>query len=182
MKNKYKKMLRYFVELALVAIIVLLFVKNVSLEEENSNCIKNAVVIIETNYMQNQYIAHLEDLNEDLLEEIVLLNAKIKALSRGKPVYFTAYNAVPWQTDDTPTITASGAKIYEGSCALSRNLLTRFNIDAEYSYGDTAWFVIPYVIEDTMNSRFKRTADIYIDDLHIARQFGRRKGLLTSAN
>ena len=183
LKNK-KRVLKRFLYCSITGFFVL---TSVLLSVKHKKC-HNAGVRVMYSYMQlEEYTVHLEDINDELMESVFILENKLDAMSHGKPVYFTAYNAVPWQTDDTPTITASGATIYEGSCALPRNLLTTFNPNATFSYGDTAWFVIehdkswhitPYVVEDTMNARFRRTLDIFMDDLHVARQFGKRKGFL----
>lgn len=122
----------------------------------------------------------LISLSESLMDENYTLQVKVNVLSQGRPVYFTAYNALKEQTDNTPTITASGATIYEGSCALPRNYLTRYKSNAMFSYGDTVLFIIPFIVEDTLNKRYTRTCDIYMEDLQMAKQFGRREGLLVN--
>ena len=81
--------------------------------------------------------------NEFLRSDITGLRRKVRVLTNGKPVVFTAYHALPWQTDDDPTITASGSEVYEGSVALSRDMIKSFNPTAKVAWGDTVWAIIP---------------------------------------
>jgi len=117
--------------------------------------------------------------NDILLSEIIDLRKKIRVLTNGKPVVFTAYNALPWQTDDDPTITASGSEVYEGSVALSRDMIKSFNPAADVAWGDTVWTIIPFVVEDTMHKRMRRRVDVFMDDLGTARAFGLRRGKIS---
>ena len=68
-------------------------------------------------------------------------------------VRVTAYNNLPEQTSSTPNIGASNRKVYEGSVAVSRDLIREFNI----RYGDKICLFKTekcYIIEDTMNKRY----------------------------
>lgn len=68
-------------------------------------------------------------------------------------VRVTAYNNLPEQTSSTPNIGASNRKVYEGSVAVSRDLIREFNI----KYGDKICLFKTekcYIIEDTMNKRY----------------------------
>ena len=65
----------------------------------------------------------------------------------------TAYNNLPEQTDDTANIGASNRKVYEGSVAVSRDLIRKYSI----KYGDVICLFKTdtcYKIEDTMNKRY----------------------------
>ena len=90
----------------------------------------------------------------------VKLNYEIKGggftVTTLENVHVTAYNNHKDQTNDSPNIGASNRKVYEGSIALSRDLLKVYNI----SYGDVACIIENsscYFIEDTMNKRYDST-------------------------
>lgn len=71
-------------------------------------------------------------------------------------VRVTAYNNLPEQTNEQPNIGASNRKVYEGSIALSRDLLKTYNI----RYGDKVCLLKTdkcYIVEDTMNKRYDDT-------------------------
>lgn len=84
-------------------------------------------------------------------------------------VRVTAYNNLPNQTNDQPNIGASNRKVFEGSIALSRDILRDYKV----RYGDVACVSSMgqcYIIEDTMNKRYDtknspamgRRADIFM--------------------
>ena len=78
----------------------------------------------------------------------------------------TAYNSLPWQTDDTPFITASGTTTRHG--VLAANFLpigTRVKIPE--IYGDDI-----FIVEDRMNSRYWERVDIWMEHYDDAIQFG----------
>lgn len=86
-------------------------------------------------------------------------------------VRVTAYNNLPEQTNDQPNIGASNRKVFEGSIALSRDILRDYNV----RYGDVACVSAKgqcYIVEDTMNKRYDtknspalgRRADIFMYD------------------
>ena len=88
-------------------------------------------------------------------------------------VTVTIYHAVVEQCDDSPNELASGKKIdtaQAGSyryCALSRDLLERWN--GPYAYGDTIYledaghFSGPWIVQDSMNSRYSDCIDLLVD-------------------
>lgn len=89
-------------------------------------------------------------------------------------IWITAYNSHPWQTDSTPCITASGADV----CERDREdiIATNFKylpfgtkVRLPELYGDKI-----FIVEDRMNSRYWRTADIWMKDYAAAKQFGRK--------
>jgi 3D (Asp-Asp-Asp) domain-containing protein len=85
-----------------------------------------------------------------------------------KVVTASAYNSVPWQTDDTPFITASGTHVRHGVIAANflpiGTLVTIPDI-----YGDQI-----FVVEDRMNARYTNNIDIWMEHIADAKQFGRR--------
>ena len=85
----------------------------------------------------------------------------------------TIYHAVPSQTDNTPTITASGYDVAGMDlenirlCALSRDLLARWG--GPINYGDTIYLDLPdpelsgyWQVEDTMAKRWANHIDLLV--------------------
>jgi hypothetical protein len=107
------------------------------------------------------------------------LRTILDVLTHGKPLVFTAYNALVNQTDDTPNITASNKQIYGGGLALSREMLVPYGHDgAEIAYGDTVLVMLEMVVEDTMNKRWLSRGDVYMINYAEAVAFGHKKGKL----
>lgn len=80
----------------------------------------------------------------------------------------TSYNSEPGQTDATPTITAFGTHVRDGIIAtnyLPKGTRVRF----PDLYGDKV-----FVVEDRMNIRYTKRADIWSADKEFSRQFGAR--------
>ena len=85
-------------------------------------------------------------------------------------VPITAYTSDPWQTDNTPCITASGLNVCERGIenVVAANFLpigTRVRIPE--LYGEHVFYV-----EDRMNARYDRHLDIWMGDLADAKAFG----------
>lgn len=121
----------------------------------------------------------LRDKNQKIADTQATLNrtkAMLKIFTGGKPVAFTAYNALEWQTDDTPTITASNKKVHRGLIALSREQLRYYGHGGEIAWGDTVLAVMPMVVEDTMNKKLSNWADVFMHGLPEAIAFGKRRG------
>jgi 3D (Asp-Asp-Asp) domain-containing protein len=95
-------------------------------------------------------------------------------------VTVTGYSSTLDQTDDTPFITASNTRVRRGIIALSRDLLREFTPGAPFSYGDTVQVhgVGSFQVEDTMNGRFTKRADIWFESRAQARKWGKRRHLL----
>ena len=92
-------------------------------------------------------------------------------------VEITAYNAEEAQTDSTPLITASGKKVQENYCALSRDIEKEFGLEFGdivhiEGYGD-------FEFQDRMNKRIKRGVDIFRWDRQEALEIGRREGIIS---
>ena len=105
-----------------------------------------------------------------------------KGLAR---IVSTAYNSDVKQTDSTPFITASGELVRDGTLALSRDMIRAenemmermgYNPAAAISYGDTVdlIYVRRMVVHDTMNRRYTRRADIWMDSHSDALAWGVR--------
>ncbi|MDH4037448.1 MAG: 3D domain-containing protein [Candidatus Krumholzibacteria bacterium] len=96
-------------------------------------------------------------------------------------VTVTGYTSRPEETDDTPFITAANTQTRPGVIALSRDLLRRYTPDAPFTFGDVIHIsgVGDFVVEDSMNSRWRKRADIWFESLSQARSFGRRTLVVT---
>ncbi len=98
----------------------------------------------------------------------VLPTADLRNPSYTLHVTASAYNSVPEQTDDTPFITASGTHTRPG--VIAANFLpmgTLIKIPAYF--GDQV-----FTVEDRMNPRYDKRIDIWMEEIHDARQFGVR--------
>ena len=96
-------------------------------------------------------------------------------------VSVSGYTSRSCETDDTPFITASNTPTRPGVIALSRDLVRRYTPGAPFEFGDVVHLngIGDFVVEDVMAVRWGRHADIWFESLHDARQFGRRKAMLT---
>lgn len=94
-----------------------------------------------------------------------LLVREIKVARKIK-VVVTAYSSSPWETDDTPYLTASGSIVRDGIVAT--NILpfgTKIRLSS--LYGDKI-----FVVEDRMNPRKGYQVDIWHSSYWEAKQFG----------
>lgn len=98
-------------------------------------------------------------------------------------VEITAYSSTVAQTDDAPTITASGAVAGPGTVAVSRDLLERFPYGSEVEIiavsgdGCGGWVPeAPLTVTDTMNARIKKHLDIWLGTTEQALNWGRCRG------
>jgi len=113
-----------------------------------------------------------------IIKEPVLYYKRVAYLNR-----VSAYNAVSWQTDSNPNVSACGPNLPQGQIALSQNLFFKPNggnrcgqhVIIHLSNGQ----VIKGVVWDTMNSRYYNAADILMPHIHEAIQFGVHSGSLT---
>jgi 3D (Asp-Asp-Asp) domain-containing protein len=89
-------------------------------------------------------------------------------------ITITSYTSIESLTDSTPNTTASGKHTSNGTIALSRDMLLDYASSANISFGDTIYVVIgPYRVEDTMNRRKTKCADVWSPSLHVAKVFGK---------
>jgi 3D (Asp-Asp-Asp) domain-containing protein len=93
----------------------------------------------------------------------------------------SGYSSSVLETDETPFITASNTRTRTGIVALSRDLLKRYNARAPFSFGDTIHItgLGDFVVEDSMNWRWRRRMDIWFPSRAAARRFGVRKVVVT---
>lgn len=94
------------------------------------------------------------------------------ALSRR--VEITAYNPIMEQTDDYPWETASGRLASLQSLAVSRDLL--MSNGGPFDYGDTVYVVVPFIVDDTMNKRYRKRIDIFLERHWAAKIWGQKVG------
>jgi 3D (Asp-Asp-Asp) domain-containing protein len=89
----------------------------------------------------------------------------------------TGYSSTVRETDDTPFITASNTRTRPGVVALSRDLLSAYNSDALFSFGDAIHIsgLGDFSVEDSMHWRWRRRVDIWFPETHGAWQFGKRR-------
>lgn len=89
----------------------------------------------------------------------------------------TGYSSTVDQTDSTPFITAANTRVRQGVLALSRDLLKRYTPDAPFDFGDVVYVsgIGKFIVEDSMNRRWHRRADIWFTDRPTAIEFGKRR-------
>lgn len=95
----------------------------------------------------------------------------------GAPTYtvtVTGYSSTRDQCDDTPFTTAANTRVRDGIVALSRDLLRRYNPDAPFTWGDRVHIegVGEFIVEDSMNARYRQRADIWFPDRPSAAAWG----------
>jgi 3D (Asp-Asp-Asp) domain-containing protein len=97
------------------------------------------------------------------------------------PVVVSGYTSRICETDSTPFVTAANTATRPGVIALSRDLLRRYTPGAPFEFGDVVHLsgIGDFIVEDSMNERWERRADIWFESLADARHFGRRRVVLT---
>jgi 3D (Asp-Asp-Asp) domain-containing protein len=88
----------------------------------------------------------------------------------------TGYSSTPDQTDASPLMTAMNTTVHPGILALSRDLLREFTPGAPFRFGDIVELegVGVFTVEDTMNPRFTKRADIWFGSREAAQRWGLR--------
>jgi 3D (Asp-Asp-Asp) domain-containing protein len=96
----------------------------------------------------------------------------------------TGYSSCPSETDSTPFTTAANTNTRPGVIALSRDLLQPYTPDAPFSFGDRVYLdnLGEFVVEDSMNRRWKNRADIWFPSKREALLFGKREIYLSKFN
>jgi 3D (Asp-Asp-Asp) domain-containing protein len=96
-------------------------------------------------------------------------------------VIVSGYTSRACETDSTPFVTAANTATRRGVLALSRDLIRRYTPGAPFEFGDVVHLhgIGDFVVEDSMNERYQRHADIWFESLPEAREFGRRRAVLT---
>jgi len=92
------------------------------------------------------------------------------------PITVTGYSSTVDQTDDSPFTTAMNTTVRPGIIALSRDLLRPFTPGAPFRFGDIVELegVGVFTVEDTMNPRYAKRADIWFGSREAAQRWGRR--------
>lgn len=126
---------------------------------------------------RGETLAHMHiDTHEPDVDDYVIEPTLRVSLLPPLGITVTAYSSTVDQCDDTPFQTASMTTVRPGIIALSRDLIRRYNPEAPFSYGDEV-FVEGYgkfTVEDTMNKRYSRRADIWFPSRSEARHFGKK--------
>jgi 3D (Asp-Asp-Asp) domain-containing protein len=101
----------------------------------------------------------------------------------------TAYNSLSAQTDNSPFVTATGARTRFGVVALSRDLLRRIPYGSIVRIEDLGSWAngrgrgtynrmlsgVNFIVEDTMNARKRNTIDVWMPSRRAAIQWGARQ-------
>jgi|GEM_PF-1886564 len=92
-------------------------------------------------------------------------------------VVATGYSSSVIETDNTPYITASNTHTRNGILAMSRDMLRRYNPQAPFSFGDIVHVsgIGNFIVEDSMNPRWRRRVDVWFPNRSAAFRFGRRR-------
>jgi 3D (Asp-Asp-Asp) domain-containing protein len=92
----------------------------------------------------------------------------------------TAYSSSIAECDSTPFETATLKYPRRGYLALSRDLIATFTPGAPFDFGDRVEIIGigVFQVEDTMNARWSRRADLWMPSAAEAISFGRRTALL----
>jgi 3D (Asp-Asp-Asp) domain-containing protein len=96
------------------------------------------------------------------------------------PVVATGYSSSVWETDSTPFTTAANTRTRHGIIAMSRDLLKRYNPDAPFAFGDVVTIsgVGDFIVEDSMNDRWRRRVDVWFPSRAAAVAFGHREVII----
>jgi 3D (Asp-Asp-Asp) domain-containing protein len=122
--------------------------------------------------IENQYLKEIRGLQEEQInlqkEKIQILEKKL-SVTPSLHVKLTAYTPRKEECDDDPLITASMKKVRSGGIAVSRDL---------YKLGWTFGKFVKieghgiFEITDLMNSKHKKSIDVFMWDLKKANKFG----------
>lgn len=114
-------------------------------------------------------------------ENNLVQTPEIQKIETKKKIWVTAtaYSSTPWQTDNTPCITATGYDVCNKTkniMAVSQDLVRSLGYHKQVKlpslYGDEIFY-----IEDTMNARFVNRIDIHHDSTKDAREFGLKRNI-----
>jgi 3D (Asp-Asp-Asp) domain-containing protein len=108
----------------------------------------------------------------DMKTDIAITETKVKEIVAEefrKVVTLTTYSVTEGETDDSPTITASGFEIDENNpnkhriIAVSRDLKRRLRFGEKVVLSNAGRFNGVWYVRDLMNSRFRNKIDVLID-------------------
>jgi 3D (Asp-Asp-Asp) domain-containing protein len=122
---------------------------------------------------------------QSLLKERALLRGRL--IEAGVPVcdddgnvflklVATGYSSSIFETDDTPFITAANTHTRPGIVAMSRDLLRAYTPNAPFHFGDRIHIagLGEFIVEDSMNRRWRKRMDIWFPSRKEAFDFGKR--------
>ncbi|MFA5945791.1 MAG: hypothetical protein WC802_02690 [Patescibacteria group bacterium] len=148
-------------ETGVIAVMVLMlgsFVLPSSVDAStNLNPVNDKSTALEISAMQNQ----TKDFG-------VLPTAKDRKGVSVRYMQVSAYTSRVQECDSTPFITASNTHVRDGVVATNQ-LPFGTRIKMPELYGDKV-----FIVEDRMNTRYKNNVDIWMDDLSVAKHFGRK--------
>lgn len=108
----------------------------------------------------------------DMKPDITITENKVKEIIAEefrKVVTLTTYSVTEGETDDSPTITASGFEIDENNpkkhriIAVSRDLKRKLRFGEKVVLSNAGRFNGVWYVRDLMNSRFRNKIDVLID-------------------
>lgn len=134
--------------------------------------LETILAAVENSAHAHTFLSSLEDSEDSVMAAIKAVEEPATLENPNKKtclVKATAYNAMPAQTDDTPTICAWGDKVRPGIIAVSRDLekqgLTRGQEVHVKGFGKMT-------VLDRMHKRKKNQIDIYMETYEDAIEFG----------
>lgn len=125
-------------------------------------------------------VDHIVDTHKDTAdtEKDIVVEPKIE-VKKKLWVTATAYSSTPWQTDNTPCITATGYNVCnktENIIAVSRDLVRSLGYHRQVMLPSLYGSEI-FLIEDTMNARFVNRIDVHHGSTEDAREFGLKRNV-----
>ena len=111
------------------------------------------------------------DIEEPRIESEPEIKKEVKVV-KIYTVRATAYSSTPDQTDSTPFITASGARVRDGIIA-ANFLPFGTQIRIPEIYGEKI-----FVVEDRMNKRYWHNVDIWFPERDLAKTFGSKRVII----
>jgi len=89
----------------------------------------------------------------------------------------SAYTNSVAECDSTPNITADGSKVKRGYVALSQDLIAKWGGKDIFGREVVVLGQGVFEVRDTMNERYRNSADIFFFDKKYADKFGRKHGV-----
>ena len=155
--------------LVIIGVLVLAFLTQAAVHTQDISRFKNNHLVTLTEYSRSS------DQKDERIDNLVTM---VNIFTGGKSVLVTAYNPHENQTDDTPTITANNTKVADGTLALSRDFIKRFDPGNDVAFGDTVLLIVPMRVEDTMKASYINRADIFMWNYSDAVAFGVKEGMV----
>ncbi len=129
---------------------------------------RNWIFIAVLCLVPHNLITSASDMKDGIMEVEKKVEEKVAKEFR-KVVTLTTYSVTEEETDDSPTITASGFEIDEDNprkhriIAVSRDLKRKLRFGEKVVLSNAGRFNGVWYVRDLMNSRFKNKIDVLID-------------------